>query len=215
MEKYCKICGYVLNENDRFCPNCGADSNNGVAEGATNQDTNMSYNNYEQNSNINNDVQQNTNMNNNVQDTSNNMYNGYQQDSNMNNGYQQNQNMNYGYQQDPNMMNNGYQQNPNMYNNPQQNPNMNGYQQNPNAYPSKYNGMAIASFCCSLGGLVVAGIIMGILAIIFAAYAKKRFKQFPQEKGKGLATAGLVIGIIDVVLMIYFLSFSSTLYSLF
>ena len=65
--------------------------------------------------------------------------------------------------------------------------------------PSKTNGTAIASFVCSLVGILIAALIMGILGISLSVTAKKHIKVFPNEKGKGLATAGMVIGIIDLV----------------
>ena len=65
--------------------------------------------------------------------------------------------------------------------------------------PKKTNGLAIASLVCSLVGLIVFGVIMGILAISFGVTAKKRMQILSNEGGKGLATAGIVIGIIDIV----------------
>lgn len=70
---------------------------------------------------------------------------------------------------------------------------------NYNAQPAKKtNGLAIASLVCSLVGLIVAGMIMGILAICLSIAAKNKMKVYTNEGGKGMATAGLVIGIIDV-----------------
>ena len=66
-------------------------------------------------------------------------------------------------------------------------------------YQGKTSGMAIAGFVCSLVGLIVAGIILGIVAISLGATAKNHIKTFPGEKGNGLATAAIVIGIIDIV----------------
>lgn len=65
--------------------------------------------------------------------------------------------------------------------------------------PKKTNGLAIASFVCSLVGLIIFGVILGILAISFGVTAKKRMEVFENEGGKGLATAGIVIGIVDIV----------------
>lgn len=62
----------------------------------------------------------------------------------------------------------------------------------------KINPSAIAGFVCSLVGLFVAGILLGILAICLGVSAKKHIKIFGNEKGKGLATAAVVIGIIDI-----------------
>lgn len=75
---------------------------------------------------------------------------------------------------------------------------------NTQAAPRKTNGFAIASFVCSMVGIVVFGIIMGILAICFGAAGLNRIKVFPQEGGKGLAIAGIIVGIIEVIIMIYY-----------
>ena len=57
-------------------------------------------------------------------------------------------------------------------------------------------GFAIASLVCSLVGLFLYGIIMGIISIIFGVIGLG-------SKRSGLATAGLVIGIIDVVVVLF------------
>ena len=64
----------------------------------------------------------------------------------------------------------------------------------------KTNGAAIASLVCSLIGIFIMAIPLGTGSICFGAAALKHMKVFPNEKGKGLAIAGIVIGIIDVVL---------------
>ena len=63
----------------------------------------------------------------------------------------------------------------------------------------KTNPLAIAGFVCSLVGLLIFGLYLGIIAITCSVLAKKHIKLFENETGEGLATAGLVIGIIDVV----------------
>ena len=70
--------------------------------------------------------------------------------------------------------------------------------------PRKTNGFAVASFVCSMVGIVIFGIIMGILAICFGTVGLNRIKAFPQEGGKGLAIAGIIVGIIEVIIMIYY-----------
>ena len=60
-------------------------------------------------------------------------------------------------------------------------------------------GIAIASLVCSLVGLFIYGIIMGILGIVFGLIGLG-------GKRSGLATAGLIIGIIDVVVVLFTLS---------
>ena len=64
---------------------------------------------------------------------------------------------------------------------------------------TKTNPAAVASLVCSLVGLIIVGLPLGIVAICLSVAAKKHIKVFPNEKGSGMATAGLVIGIIDVV----------------
>ncbi len=72
----------------------------------------------------------------------------------------------------------------------------------PAAYqgPTKTCGYAIASLVLSLVGLVVCGIILEILALVYASKAKTAIRQNPQLTGSGMATAGMVIGIIGLVL---------------
>lgn len=70
----------------------------------------------------------------------------------------------------------------------------------------KNDGFAIASLVCSLVGLCVAGMILGILGIIFGAISIKRINERPYElKGKGMAIAGLIIGIFAFVAAIFIL----------
>lgn len=64
------------------------------------------------------------------------------------------------------------------------------------------NPSAIAGFVCSLVGLLIFGVIMGIIAICLGITAKKHIEVFKNEKGGGLATAAVIIGIIDVVFSI-------------
>lgn len=71
--------------------------------------------------------------------------------------------------------------------------------QNVNAGETKTNGQAIAAFVLSIVGLFIFGLICGILSISMSTAALKHIKMFPNEKGKGLAIAGIVIGIIDCV----------------
>lgn len=62
----------------------------------------------------------------------------------------------------------------------------------------KTNGLAVASLVCSLVGLFIFPLIFGILAVCFSVVGKRRILEF-NEKGKGMATAGLVIGILDII----------------
>lgn len=75
----------------------------------------------------------------------------------------------------------------------------NNVQNNTSNKTETTNGSAIAGFICSLVGIFVLGIWLGIIAICLGVSAKKHIKLFENEKGNGLATAAIVIGIIDIV----------------
>lgn len=78
--------------------------------------------------------------------------------------------------------------------------NFNQQQNTTNAtYAGKTSGIAIGGFVCSLVGLLVAGVILGIVAISLGAAALNHIKTFPGEKGKGLAIAAIVIGVFDII----------------
>ena len=77
-----------------------------------------------------------------------------------------------------------------------------------NNMPAKTSGWAIASLVCSLVGILIATLPLAVLAICFSVAAKKRMKIFPNEKGAGMATAGLVIGIVELVIGIMILIIS-------
>ena len=75
----------------------------------------------------------------------------------------------------------------------------NGQSVTNNAAVGKTTGTAIAALVCSLVGLLILPLPMGILGISFGATALNHIKTFPNDKGKGMAIAGIVIGIIDIV----------------
>ena len=60
-------------------------------------------------------------------------------------------------------------------------------------------GMSVASLVLGIVSLFCAGIVTGILAIVFGAKARGLCNQ-GRYGGKGMATAGLVMGIIGTVL---------------
>jgi hypothetical protein len=65
------------------------------------------------------------------------------------------------------------------------------------------HGLAIASFISAIVGIFIAGIILGILAVVFGAIALGRIKAEPARfKGQGLAIAGIVLGAIVAILTI-------------
>ncbi|MBR2704740.1 MAG: DUF4190 domain-containing protein [Clostridia bacterium] len=70
---------------------------------------------------------------------------------------------------------------------------------NSQAYAGKTSGIAIGGFVCSIVGLFVAGVILGIIAISLGAAALNHMKTFTEEKGKGLATAAIAIGVFDII----------------
>lgn len=100
--------------------------------------------------------------------------------------------------------------NPEPNNNVVQQPNVNYAQQNNNNVvqggTKKVNGLAVTSFVCSMVGIIVAGLIMGILSICFGAVGLSRSKYFPEETGKGFAITGIVVGIIEVIVMIIYIA---------
>lgn len=69
----------------------------------------------------------------------------------------------------------------------------------------KVNSYALASFICSLVGLLVCGLPLGIAAVIIGGYALNSYKE-EKENGKWMAVTGLALGIIDIVCVIIYLS---------
>lgn len=69
----------------------------------------------------------------------------------------------------------------------------------------KTSGKAIASLVCGIIGLLVAGIILGIVAVVLGVVAKREIDADPQLKGDGLAIAGIVVGAIAFVLAVVIL----------
>ncbi|MFE1944059.1 DUF4190 domain-containing protein [Streptomyces massasporeus] len=72
---------------------------------------------------------------------------------------------------------------------------------------SRTNGLAIASLCCGIIGLLFLNIILGPLAIIFGAVARR---QASVKNGAGMAKAGIILGIVDVVLWLVLLAIASS-----
>jgi len=61
------------------------------------------------------------------------------------------------------------------------------------------SGKAIAAMVCGIVGLLAAGLILGIIAILLAKSAKKEMELDTSLRGGGMATAGLVLGVIDIL----------------
>lgn len=112
------------------------------------------------------------------------------------------QNVNQGYPNQTTYQNQQPYQNPNQYPQQYQPPMQYGPPQYTPPLPRPGNGLATASLICSIfslitsymGPVAIVGAVLGIVAIITAACAKK--KGFVG----GMATAGLVMGIIGTVL---------------
>lgn len=113
---------------------------------------------------------------------------------------------------DPYTMNGSYDPNA-QYGMPNYNQSYQPYQENIYAQPGESksaNGKAVASLVCGIFSLLlcccygVPAIILGVIAIILAVFAKKdNMGQFP-----GMAIAGLILGIIGIVMgVIYLLVF--------
>jgi hypothetical protein len=66
--------------------------------------------------------------------------------------------------------------------------------------PQKTNGLAIAGFVTSLACCSPVGIILSAIGL-------NQINKDPNQKGKGLATAGLIIGIVFFVLTIIYYGF--------
>jgi len=64
------------------------------------------------------------------------------------------------------------------------------------------NTMAILSLVFSVLGLLVAGLPLGIISVCFGATALNHLKSFPEEKGKGLAIAGIALGAFDIIAVV-------------
>lgn len=66
---------------------------------------------------------------------------------------------------------------------------------------------AIAGFISGVISIFIAGIPLGLLAIIFSSIALNNIKKYPVTySGKGLAIAGLVLGILGFIGAIYVLT---------
>ena len=66
--------------------------------------------------------------------------------------------------------------------------------------PQKTNGLAIAGFVTSIACCSPVGIILSAIGL-------NQISKDPNQKGKGLATAGLIIGIAFFVLTIIYYGF--------
>jgi hypothetical protein len=76
-----------------------------------------------------------------------------------------------------------------------------------------YNGFAIASMVLGILALVTyyGAFVFGVLAIIFGAIALKRIRNNPDQKGRGMAIAGLICGIVALTAMLIVFTLISAL----
>jgi hypothetical protein len=66
--------------------------------------------------------------------------------------------------------------------------------------PKKTEGMAVAGFIGSLAGLFIAGIPLGIMAMVFGFVSLGKMNRHPERyKGRGFAVAGIIIGMVDII----------------
>ncbi|WP_052847906.1 DUF4190 domain-containing protein [Streptomyces avicenniae] len=63
--------------------------------------------------------------------------------------------------------------------------------------PARQNSsaMAVASLVCGIVGLFLAGIPLGVLAIVLGAMSQRRTPT-------GMARAGIILGVVDIVLAV-------------
>ena len=66
--------------------------------------------------------------------------------------------------------------------------------------PQKTNGLAIAGFVTALACCSPVGIILSAIGL-------SQIGKDPSQKGKGLATAGLIIGIVSLIASIFYYIF--------
>jgi hypothetical protein len=62
------------------------------------------------------------------------------------------------------------------------------------------SGKAVAALACGLVSLLIAGIILGLLAIGLGIAARKEIARDPKVDGDRLALTGMIAGAIGVVL---------------
>jgi len=62
------------------------------------------------------------------------------------------------------------------------------------------NGLAIASFICSIIAWFIFGLPLGILAVVFGAISLSK------QAYRGLGIAGLIIGLFDIIIVLIYLS---------
>ena len=66
---------------------------------------------------------------------------------------------------------------------------------------TKYNGVVISGFVIAIISIFIFSIVLGPIAAILSAIGLKQVNE-TNEKGKGLAIAGIIIGIAVIIIMI-------------
>lgn len=71
----------------------------------------------------------------------------------------------------------------------------------------KTEGLGLTAFICGVVGLIIAGIPLGIMALVFGAIGLSKVNRYPDiYMGRGFAITGIVLGIIDIVGVLLILS---------
>lgn len=65
-----------------------------------------------------------------------------------------------------------------------------------------HKGMATAALVCSIVGILVAPPILGTIAIILGAIARRNMRTSNNPDGQGMATAGIIIGAIETAITV-------------
>jgi hypothetical protein len=62
------------------------------------------------------------------------------------------------------------------------------------------SGKAIGSLVCAILGMLFAGVVLGLVAVVLGVLARRDIAARPRLRGSGMAMAGIVIGAIAFVL---------------
>jgi len=72
---------------------------------------------------------------------------------------------------------------------------------------TKTEGFGLVSFIVGVIGLLIAGLPLGILALIFGAISLSRFKKDTGKyKGKGFAITGIILGLLSIIFVFILLA---------
>jgi len=76
----------------------------------------------------------------------------------------------------------------------------------PPAAERKTAGKAIAALVCGILSLLIAGIILGVVAVVLGITARKEIAAKPNLSGAGMALAGIITGALGFVLAVILLA---------